>query len=156
MTLMSAYPNSSDVDVLIMGGSNSARTLLGELPASWVVYRYNEVDVRNFLFQIDFYVYFPHPDMIEAFGRGILEALALGCVTILPKHFESTFGEAAIYCDPSDVRDLIEGYYSDWQLFARQSHRAQDIVREKFGHASYSELISSLIGRDQAPDLSSI
>ena len=69
-----------------MGGAKSAQALLAkpELPANWLVYDYDEVSVRSFLFQIDFYVYFPHPRMIEAFGRAILEALASGCVVILP------------------------------------------------------------------------
>ena len=86
VSLSDAYPDAQDFDVRILGGSQTARAVLrtrGD-PPNWLVYDYNEVDVRSFLFQIDFYVYFPHPSMIEAFGRTILEALASGCLTILP------------------------------------------------------------------------
>ena len=68
--LLAAYPESPDVDVRIMGGAETARKLLGssKIPLNWVAYDYDEVGVPGFLYQLDFYVYFPHPHQIEAFG----------------------------------------------------------------------------------------
>jgi len=109
------------------------------------VYGFNETDVRSFLHQLDFYVYFPHPNMIEAFGRAVLEALASGCVTILPDHFERVFGDAAVYCDPREVPDVIRRYYADSAGFLAQSGLAQQRVRERFGYDSYADLMSSLL-----------
>lgn len=146
-TLVALYPDSPDVDVRILGGAKSAARLLGdsEPPENWLVYPYGEVDPRSFLYQLDFYVYFPHPTMIEAFGRAVLEALAAGCVTVLPHHFEETFGDAALYCRPEEVRGFIDGYYADVDRFLAQSALAQLRVAERFSHESYAELVTRLI-----------
>lgn len=145
-TLLQLYPDSPDVDVRIMGGGSTALGLLGatHAPANWVVYDYDEVSVRSFLHQIDFYVYFPHPNMIEAFGRAVLEALAAGCVVLLPQEFSQTFGDAALYCRPEEAPEIIAGYHGDPEAFVKQSRHAQDRVREHFSHRSYVDLISTL------------
>lgn len=145
--LLLAYPDSPEFDVRIMGGEQSPRKLLGagNVPSNWLVYGYDEVSVRSFLYQIDFYVYFPHPNMIEAFGRAILEALASGCVVILPTRFEETFGDAAVYCTPHNVQSIIRRYYAEPKLFLEQSRLAQERVRQKFSHDSYFSLVSALI-----------
>ena len=58
--------------------------------------------------------------MIEALGRAILEALASGCVTILPRHFEATFGNGAVYCALDEVQDVVRNDYGDKSFsFAR-------------------------------------
>ncbi|WP_211354212.1 glycosyltransferase [Stackebrandtia albiflava] len=146
-TLLRVYPDSPDVDVRIMGGAKSAGALLGggEPPANWLVYRRDELQVDNFLRQLDFYVYFPHPNMIEAFGRAILEALAAGCVTILPRHFEAVFGDAAIYCEPAEVAAVVAEHRADPSRFLAQSRLAQQRVRERFSHQSYLDLIRPLL-----------
>ena len=144
--LLQVYPDSTLVDVRIMGGAKSALALLAEseLPANWLVYDYDEVSVRSFLFQIDFFVYFPHPRMIEAFGRTVLEALASGCVVILPPHFVDTFGDGALYCSPEDVLNLVKRYSSNRRLFLAQSRLAQQRVRERYGHQRYVAQIVAL------------
>jgi glycosyltransferase involved in cell wall biosynthesis len=146
VSLLNAYPATQDFDVRVMGGSETPRALLGTAgyPPSWLVYGYDEIDVRTFLFQIDFYVYFPHPNMIEAFGRAILEALASGCVAILARHFEATFGNGAVYCTPADVQEVVRTYYGDKELFLRQCRRAQERVREVYSHDSYFDMMSRL------------
>jgi hypothetical protein len=148
-TLLEVYPGSADVDVRVMGGAKAARAVLGSktLPPNWVVYDYDEVSVRSFLNQIDYYVYFPHVNMVEAFGRAILEALATGCVTILPHHFEATFGDAAVYCHPGEVRDLIDAFHSGHESYVEQSRRARDRVEQLFSHDAYADLISTITNK---------
>jgi hypothetical protein len=146
-TLLAAYPDTPDVDVRVMGGVRTPRTVLGSssLPPNWVTYGYDEVGVRSFLNQLDYYVYFPHPNMVEAFGRAILEALATGCVTILPHHFAATFGDAAVYCTPQDVRDVVHGFHADHASYLDQSRLAQERVRKLYSHDAYVDLVSSII-----------
>ncbi|MGH8793091.1 MAG: glycosyltransferase, partial [Stackebrandtia sp.] len=145
-TLLRLYPASHSVDVRIMGGSKTPLGLLGRdhTPPNWVVYDYDEVSVRSFLYQLDFYVYFPHPNMIEAFGRAVLEALASGCVVILPHEFSATFGDAAIYCGPDAVSEVVAHHYANPDAFLKQSRHAQDRVRERFSHQSYVDLVATL------------
>ena len=150
-TLMELYPDSPDVDVRVMGGAKSALALLrtDEPPTNWIIYRRDELDVANFLHQLDFYVYFPHPNMIEAFGRAILEALAAGCVTILPRHFEAVFADAAVYGEPFEVPQIIARYRKDVTGFLAQSRLAQRRVRERFSHDSYLSLVRPLLAAPQ-------
>ena len=148
-SLLTAYPDSSDVDVRIMGGVETARKLLGtdRLPLNWVTYGYDEVSVPSFLHQLDFYVYFPHPKQIEAFGRTILEALAAGCVTLLPEHFAATFGDAAVYCTPEEVPGLIDKFYTDPAAYGHQSKVARERVRDLHSHRSYYDLVTTILDR---------
>lgn len=146
--LLHAYPASPDVDVRVMGGADAVRAVLNarDLPPNWLVYDYDEVTVHSFLHQIDFFVYFPHPDMVEAFGRAVLEALAAGCVVILPPHFSRTFGEAAVYCAPDDVMSIVRAYYADRELYLAQTRRARAWVEAKHSYDAYLELVAGLIG----------
>ncbi|MDA1358472.1 glycosyltransferase [Glycomyces luteolus] len=140
------YPGDGRWDVRIMGGTKSVAAITGApAPASWTCYGFNETDVESFLFQLDFWIYFPHPNQYEAFGRAVLEALAAGCVTILPPRFEPTFGDAALYCEPSEVADLVEAHYAEPDRFLARSALAQQRVRERYSHDSYRKLVSDLL-----------
>jgi hypothetical protein len=146
-TLLAVYPASDKVDVRVMGGATTPLSVLGTatLPANWVAYDYDEIGVRSFLNQLDYYVYFPHPDMVEAFGRATLEALAAGCVAILPHHFSATFGDAAVYCGPHEVQEVIRSFHSDHASYLDQSRLGQERVRKLYSHESYTDLVSSIV-----------
>jgi glycosyltransferase involved in cell wall biosynthesis len=151
-TLLRVYPDSADVDVRFMGGTRALRQVLegDELPIGWLAYDYDEVSVRSFLCQLDFYVYFPHPTMVEAFGRAILEALACGCVVILPEQFTETFGDAAVYCTPEEVWPVVQRYYADRAMYLAQSRLAVRRVRELFGPEGYVRLVDGMITQPTA------
>ncbi len=142
--LLQIYPSTPEFDVRIMGGRRTVTTVLGSVPAEWLVYEINEVPTRIVLGQIDFFVYFHHPVLQEAFGRVILEALASGCVVILPHHFEAVFGDAALYCRPSEVQGLVRRYHSDPSLYRLQARRGQSIARSQNGHEHFRELVVNL------------
>jgi glycosyltransferase involved in cell wall biosynthesis len=140
------YPGDGRWDVRIMGGTSAVAKITGEdPPAAWTCYGFDETDVDSFLYQLDFWIYFPHPQQYEAFGRAVLEALAAGCVTVLPPRFEATFGDAALYCEPSEVVDLVDAHYADLDRFLARSALAQQRVRERFSHDSYRKLVSDLL-----------
>ncbi|MCD0443768.1 glycosyltransferase [Glycomyces sp. A-F 0318] len=140
------YPGDGRWDVRVMGGVKSVARITGQAPPpAWTCYGFNETDVDSFLYQLDFWIYFPHPNQYEAFGRAVLEALAAGCVTVLPPRFEPTFGDAALYCEPSEVAGLVEAHYADPDRFLARSALAQQRVRERFSHDSYRRLVSDLL-----------
>jgi hypothetical protein len=149
-SLLQVYPSSPDFDVRIMGGADVARHLLGpdDLPVNWLVYEYDEVSVRNFLYQLDFYVHFPHPNAVEAFGRSILEALATGCVAVLPAQFSRTFRDAAVYCAPQDVAAVVTRYHGDRDLFLEQSRLATERVEQWFSHEGHARRVGWLMEPD--------
>lgn len=140
------YPEDGRWDVRVMGGIKAVAGLLGRAPSpEWTCYGFNETDVASFLYQLDFWIYFPHPKQYEAFGRAALEALAAGCVAVLPPRFEPTFGDAALYCEPAEVVDVVEAHYADPERYLAQSALAQQRVRERFSHDSYRKLVTDLL-----------
>jgi hypothetical protein len=66
-------------------------------------------------------------------------------VTVLPPRFEATFGDAALYCEPSEVVELVDAHYADLDRFLARSALAQQRVRERFSHDSYRKLVSGLL-----------
>ncbi|HEU5127459.1 MAG TPA: glycosyltransferase [Glycomyces sp.] len=144
-SLLHAYPAEPSFDVRVMGGAEVPRKLLGgRLPANWTAYDYDEVDVKAFLYQLDFWVYFHHPVLVESFGRAVLEAMATGCVVILPHRFADTFGDGAVYCEIDEVRQRVEGLWKDFDAYREQSERGMRYVRTHFDHAGHIARVRSL------------
>jgi O-antigen biosynthesis protein len=146
--LLQIYPDSPEVDVRLMGWT---RTLLPALqpdrvPVNWLVYDFDEVGVRSFLGQIDFYVYFPPPSAPEAFSRPVLEALASGCVVVAPHRMSAAFDGAALYRDPSQVLETVRDLHSDRETYQEQSRRAREWIRQNFNEETYVSLVNDLLG----------
>ena len=106
----------------------------------------DELPVRTFLNSIDFFVYHQHPQAYDAFGRAVLEALATGCVAILPKVMQATFGDAALYATPEQTMPLVRRYYADPARYRAQSALAVRRVRERFSRESYAAQVAALLG----------
>src|SRR5690606_29593155 len=112
--------------------AKTALAVLGksETPAGWTVYKTDELPVKDFLWSLDYFVFYQHPAAVEAFGRAILEALASGTVVILPPKFERQFGGAAIYCEYGEIQSVIERLHSNFALYLRQQERAKEILNK--------------------------
>jgi len=140
------YPVDGSAIVKILGGADPVREVLGYLPNSWQVMPFGALDPREFLARLDFFVYFHHPAWVEAFGRNILEAMASGLPTILPRHFRSLFGDAAIYAEPADVPLVLRRLYADRGACQDIVDRAVASVRARFGYEAHQQRIAELIG----------
>lgn len=127
--ILLAYPDSAQYQVEILGGAQVAEHKLGYVPSSWHVVEFGGEEPEHFLERIDFWVYMHHPDLKEAFGRAAMEALAAGCVAIMPPYMEELFGDAARYAAPREVRGIIDEFAADREKFLEQSARAQDFAR---------------------------
>jgi Glycosyltransferase family 28 C-terminal domain len=140
------YPVDGSAVVKILGGADPVQELLGYLPGTWQVIPFGEMDPREFLAQLDFFVYYHHPAWLEAFGRNILEALASGLPVILPAHFRPLFGDGAIYAEPAEVPSVVNHLYADRSAYEDVVARADAFVRAKFGHKAHHERLLELIG----------
>ena len=140
------YPVDGSAIVRILGGADPVRDVLGYVPESWQVMPFGAVDPREFLAQLDFFVYYHHPAWVEAFGRNILEAMASGLPAILPPHFRRLFGDSAIYAEPADVPSLVSRLYSDRPAFEDIVARAESSVRARFSYEAHQDRLSELIG----------
>ena len=144
---LAAYPDDPSFIVRILGAGPFLRELVGGYPRNWEVWPFNAIPPTQFLTTVDFFVYFHHSRRVEAFGRPIIEAMASGAVAILPPQFQTLFGDAAIYAEPHEVRDLVRQLHADRRAFVRQSRLGSAQVAKRFGPAAHVERLRGLIGR---------
>lgn len=123
-----AYPMDTEFEVRILGGSQAAEAVLGKRPSNWTVHEFGAQAPAEFLADLDFWVYFHHSNLLEAYGRAIIEALRAGCVTVLPHYLRDTYGDAAVYCHPEEVRTVLRRFTADPTAYAAQSKRGQDFA----------------------------
>ena len=148
--IFDAYPGTSDFEVSIMGGARTARRILGRVPKNWSVLNFGELPPKEFLRGIDIYPYFHHPAMHEAFGRAVLEAIATGAIAILPPYFEGIYSDAALYGEPSDVKEIANRLADDPEYLRERRDSAHTVIEQNFSYDSHVERIKDLIGRPRA------
>ncbi|GIF18585.1 glycosyltransferase involved in cell wall biosynthesis/UDP:flavonoid glycosyltransferase YjiC (YdhE family) [Actinoplanes tereljensis] len=132
-----AYPEGDDTRVRILGGGEIAVQRLGTKPENWDVIRFGAEEPEEFLRTIDVFVYFHDPDLVEAFGRTILEAMASGVPVIIGEHFRPTFDDAALYGTPADVRRLVTELYRNPARYREVVSRAREFAEHRYGHQSH-------------------
>lgn len=135
--LLKIYPASSKYEIHILGGARTPRRILGKLPQNWHVLGFGKRSPKSFLAGLDVFVYYTHPNCVEAFGRVIFEAMAAGVPVILPPSYKELFGEAAIYAEPSNVTNEIDRLMSSSELYDRQVRRAIQYVEANFGYTKH-------------------
>lgn len=139
-----AWPQRPGIHISMLGGGDFLSRLYKPLPSHWELRPFQSQDVRSYLSELDFFVYFHSAKWVEAFGRSILEALATGLVCILPSSFEPLFGPAAVYGGPADVVQIIEEFTGDPRRYAMQSRRARAYVEKHFGPASFPGRLTAI------------
>lgn len=144
--LRAAYPTDGSAQVRVLGGADAVVEVLGEVPPGWVVEQFGARSPQDFLSDVDFFVYFHRSDLVEAYGRTIMEAMASGAVAILPEHFRPSFGDAALYTTPQGVQALVARLSADPVAYLEQSRRAQEFVRSTHGHEVHVARLKDLVG----------
>ena len=149
--LTDIYRTDGEYDVRFMGGQSVPLRVLNAktAPAAWTVYKKDELPVADFLYSLDYFVFYQHPRAVEAFGRAILEALASGTVVILPKHFEKVFGKAALYAETEQIRAKIFELHSDFSKYQKQLQRSRKILEEQFSYSAYIKLVSKVLAENR-------
>jgi glycosyltransferase involved in cell wall biosynthesis len=145
--LRQAYPLTPDVDVRILGGTQTALRVLDRVtvPPRWLVYWEHEVTPRAFLHQLDFFVYFPSDRLPSPPTDLLARAMASGTVVVLPERFQEYFGEAALYCSPDQLKPTLLRYHADQQLYREQARRAVRFVQQRHQPSVYVKQIEELI-----------
>jgi hypothetical protein len=144
--LLAAYPDDASVRVRVLGGTTGVAEVLGHEPRNWEVTPFGGQSARDFLAGIDVFVYQHHPDLVEAFGRTVLEAMASGAPAIVPPSLRTLFGDAALYAEPHQVRQLVQHLWSDAAARTTQRQRGLAAVKERFSLAAHVSRLEQLIG----------
>lgn len=128
-SLSAAYcANETGITCRLLGGDETPQKLLPKIPGNWDVLEFDSVSVDDFIQGLDFFLHFVHEDYIEEFGRNVMEAMAAGRVAILPASFRDIFGDAAVYCDPEDVADVVRAFWADPERYRAQAQKGLDFV----------------------------
>lgn len=144
-SILSIWPTDGSVDVRLYGSPTAVRRRLGRerLPTAWLSFQPGEIPRRTYYRSLDYFIHFPQEQSLTA-ERPVLEALAAGCVTILPPGYEQIYGDAALCCLAEDVQKTVRTYSADQDLFLAQSRlgaRFDSCRREDV----YVEVVRSLL-----------
>ena len=151
--VLEVYPDDSTVEVRLLGVGKDLRRMVKSIPKNWTTFEFNEVDTKEFLQSIDFFVYFHHPNWVEAFGRCPAEAAASGAVVILPPHFRVTFADAAVYCEPDRAMATVAEYFKDQDKYRAQSARGRQVIDSLYGPERYLARIGKLLEATEQQDV---
>lgn len=144
-TLTRVYPTNKEFEVHVMGGAETVAVMMGgQLPDNWHVADFGAEHPRDFLARYDVFVYYTHPDWVEAFGRVIFEAMATGLPVFLPHVYRPLFGEAAIYAAPEELQQRVKALMDDPQGYERQVNVAHDYVRRNFGYQAHKQRVDNI------------
>lgn len=141
--LLSIYPDTDEYEIHILGGADAPQKMLGRLPNNWHVMPFGCIEPKDFLERLDIFVYFTHPNMVEAFGRVIIEAMAVGVPVILPFSFQNLFGDSALYAEPANVKEKIHRLMEDDSFYQLQVDKAQKYVEQNFGYQKHAQRIAT-------------
>lgn len=148
--LLAAYPDEApgpeSITVRVLGGTTGVADVLGREPHHWEVHEFGTLDPATFLAGLDVFVYQHHPDLVEAFGRTVLEALAAGVPAVVPATLASTFGDACRYASPDEVRGVVTELCRDPEAWRAQVTRGRAVVAERFSPTAHVERLTALIG----------
>lgn len=141
--ILQCYPASDEIEVWILGGAETPRKIIKELPRNWTVYEFGQLLPRDFLKEIDVWIYFSHSRWIESFGRAILEAIAAGVPVILPEIYRPLFGESALYSTPEDAMELAKTLHADTIAYNNQINIAHQYVINNFSYNGHFERLKN-------------
>jgi hypothetical protein len=145
VALAHAYGVGQTWDVRFLGGADHAIGILGGRPDNWSVVPFDEMTAQEFLQDLDFYVHYPHEKYIEEFGRGVMEAMALGIPAVLPPQLEETFGDAATYALPSEVPDVVCELWRSREGYLERAQAARSFVLENCSLSAFSDRLEALL-----------
>ncbi|WP_146339476.1 glycosyltransferase family 2 protein [Nesterenkonia sp. NBAIMH1] len=139
-------PTDGSVDIRLYGDPSSVlRTLgLARLPAHWLCFDPVEISRAAYTRMLDFYPHQPQKQPAGRYETPVLEAMAAGCIVILPPSFENLYGDAAVYAEPGETQQLIRDIWGDSQRYVEQSARSVAFVRAQDPQA-YREQMQTLI-----------
>lgn len=142
--ILATYPECDDVEVHVLGGGKTPAGIIGHIPYNWVVHDFGSLHPCDFLRDIDVWIYFANPGLIESFGRTIIEAMAVGVPVILPEVYWPLFKDSALYATPQTALELARQLHADPVAYDRQVAKAKAYAQENFSYEMHIDRLKKL------------
>jgi glycosyltransferase involved in cell wall biosynthesis len=142
--ILAVYPEAPDVEVHVLGGAATPSRVIGHTPRNWVVHGYGTLSPKEFLADLDLFVFFAHPDWVESFPRTVLEAMAVGVPVILPPMYQALFGDCALYATPDTALDTARRLHADPAAYTAQVNKAQAYLQKHYSYDTHAQRIKDL------------
>lgn len=142
--ILALYPAADDIEIHVLGGANVPDKIVGGLSDNWTVHEFGSKHPRDFLADIDVFIYFSHPAWVESFGRTIIEAMAVGVPVILPEIYRPLFQDAAIYATPADAVQKARQLHADPVAYDAQVQRAINYAAANFSYDTHLKRIGDI------------
>ncbi|GAB3845822.1 glycosyltransferase [Nesterenkonia populi] len=145
-------PADGTRDVRLYGDPAALLRILDtdRLPAHWLCFTPQETSRAAYTRMLDFYIHHPQPHPAGRYELPLLEALAAGCVLVLPPHYRPLYRDAAVYAEARDVQDLVQSLWGDPQRYAEQSARGVAFARA-WAPQAYLEQMQTLLEPAKEP-----
>jgi glycosyltransferase involved in cell wall biosynthesis len=127
-----SLPASDRVRVRVLGCPVEALAAKGAHPDRWDVLPFGAEPVTTFLNSLDIFTYHYHPNWLESFGRTVVEAVLCGRPCLLDPRLAPTFGDMAVYCQPTETAAALTRLASDPAATRRQAARARDMAMGRY------------------------
>lgn len=114
------YPSGAALDIRLVGVSEPLGRCGIEFDRSWLAYGAEDVTAREFWHQVDFAVAAPSGPQRGALEQTVAEALAAGCVVVLPARFASWFGDAVVAAEPPDMSAVLLDLWNNRKAYLEQ------------------------------------
>jgi glycosyltransferase involved in cell wall biosynthesis len=144
--LLACYPDTSGFEVRMLGGRSQCETILGTniVPENWSFHDIDEIPLEVFLASCTFIVYFDASKNSPSGLRVAIEAMASGCIVVLPPDYASIYGDAAVYCACTEVVATLKHLVNNPEQMRRQRENAIAFVRNQADGARFVEALKAM------------
>ena len=118
-----------------------------EAASNWSLLSGAEVARFVFYSQCDFYTHHHGGAADDSQARYIVEAMAAGCVPVLAPGWRPMFEDAALYCEPGDLAELVHRVHADAATYMPLQRRAVEWATERHGKGQLAG-VWALVQRD--------
>ncbi|GAB5458900.1 MAG: glycosyltransferase family 1 protein [Henriciella sp.] len=124
--LTASLPAGPQTHIRVLGADPEFYSGYGVDISAWEILPFNAEPAADYLDSLDVFSYFHSSEWTEAFGRTIAEAMLMKTRCILDPALKPTFGEHAIYCQPTEVSNVLEHIRADLPAAKKAAEAARD------------------------------